>query len=107
MKMIQVKTPIGFKEVLTIQEYGNLIRSRLKKYFRDSKDGKGFYKCKKCGSQILTVQVAHPIWDGPFPKSGSGRCKYESVPYCPNCELKPNFHGAAIAPVGSYYNSCN
>jgi len=54
------------------------------------------YQCLKCGSEIVAAQVAHPIWDGPFPMSGSGQCHYESVPYCTKCEEKPNFHGSPI-----------
>jgi hypothetical protein len=53
------------------------------------------YVCNTCGSEIQGVSVAHPIQDGPFPLSGSGKCAYEDVPYCPKCEQKPNFHGAA------------
>jgi rubrerythrin len=51
--------------------------------------------CKDCGATIMAATVAHPIWDGPG-ASGSGECDYESVGYCPNCEKKPGFHGAAI-----------
>lgn len=49
-----------------------------------------------CGAEIMTARRAHPIWDGPFPMSGRGRCHYEMVPYCPNCEEEPDFHGAPI-----------
>jgi len=55
------------------------------------KEGKGYKH--KCGTEILGASVAHPIWDGPFPCSGSGRCHYETVPYCPKCEIQPSFHG--------------
>ncbi|MFA5124247.1 MAG: hypothetical protein WC473_00250 [Patescibacteria group bacterium] len=51
-----------------------------------------------CGAEIMAQQVARPIWDGPFPLSGSGRCSYEKVPYCPQCEEIPNYHGAPITP---------
>ena len=44
----------------------------------------------------MGARIAHPIWDGPFPMSGSGRCDYEEVPYCPKCEKKPDFHGTPI-----------
>jgi len=54
------------------------------------------WNCKECGTAIVNVRVAHPIWDGPFPMSGSGKCEYEQVPYCPQCEEKPSFHGAPI-----------
>lgn len=52
--------------------------------------------CDKCGTPLEVTRVAHPIHDGPFPLSGSGKCEYEMVPYCPKCETKPSFHGAAI-----------
>lgn len=57
--------------------------------------GRG-YNCLNCGLEILAEKVAHPIWDGPFPMSGSGKCHYETVPYCPKCEPKPDFHGTPI-----------
>ena len=56
----------------------------------------GTYVCNMCGSSIKVTTVAHSIHDGPFPLSGSGRCEYEEVPYCPNCEQKPSFHGTPI-----------
>jgi len=40
--------------------------------------------------------VAHLIHDSLFPLSGSGKCNYEYVPYCPNCENKPSFHRAPV-----------
>ena len=58
------------------------------------KEGVGFKH--KCGTEIQGARVAHPIHDGPFPLSGSGRCHYETVPFCPNCETEPGFHGAPI-----------
>ena len=56
----------------------------------------GGYQCIQCDSEIQAGRVAHPIWDGPFPMSGSGRCHYEEVPYCPKCEKEPNFDGTPI-----------
>ena len=56
------------------------------------------YKCINCNSEIMTVKVAHAIWDGPFPCSGSGSCAYENIPYCPKCEKEPNYHGSPITP---------
>jgi len=58
----------------------------------------------KCGIEILGKTVAHPIWDGPFPLSGSGQCSSEQVPYCPQCEDEPNSNGTPITPKGSYHN---
>jgi hypothetical protein len=54
------------------------------------------WECLKCGATVLVAKVAHPVHDGPFPLSGSGQCSNETVPYCPACEKKPNFHGSAI-----------
>lgn len=61
--------------------------------YKQVKDG---YKCLNCDSDILVASVAHSIHDGPFPLSGSGKCEYEQVPYCPKCEKKPDFHGSFI-----------
>jgi uncharacterized protein with PIN domain len=63
------------------------------KVYRISEEG---FRCIDCNSEIKVVRVAHPIHDGPFPLSGSGRCHYEEVPYCPKCEEEPNFHGSPI-----------
>jgi len=60
------------------------------------KNPDGSWICKICGSGILWTTVAHAIHDGPFPLSGSGRCEYEAVPYCPKCEAKPSFHGSPV-----------
>jgi hypothetical protein len=56
----------------------------------------GSYICRDCSEAIMGAQVAHPIWDGPFPCSGSGRVKYETVPFCPKCESEPSFHGTPV-----------
>ena len=56
----------------------------------------GEYVCLTCDSNILGATVAHPIHDGPFPLSGSGKCDYEKVLYCPSCEEKPSFDGSII-----------
>lgn len=58
------------------------------------KEGVGYKH--SCGEAIMGAEVAHPIWDGPFACSGGGRCEYETIPYCPKCEIKPGFHGAPI-----------
>jgi len=52
--------------------------------------------CKTCKSQIMAVQVHHPIWDGPFPMSGSGRVHITLAPYCPQCEYAPSERGSPI-----------
>ena len=54
------------------------------------------YECTDCGSEIMSAIVIHPIWDGPFLGSGSGRCHNEKVPYCPKCDEKPSSSGSPI-----------
>lgn len=65
-------------------------------------EGVGF--THSCGETIISVTRAHPIWDGPFRASGSGRCHYEGVPYCPRCEEEPSESGTPVMPKGSYHN---
>lgn len=55
------------------------------------------YECAKCDSTILGITVTHPVWDGPFPCSGSGRVESEQVPYCPTCETKPGYFGMPVS----------
>ena len=57
-----------------------------------------------CGTEILGKSVSHPVWDGPTPLSGSGRCESETVPYCPKCENEPSSQGMPITPKGSFHN---
>lgn len=64
----------------------------------------GSYTCKTCGSVIMAAKVAHPVWDGPFPMSGSGKCIYEEVPYCPKCEKRPECSGSLVTPKGGFHN---
>ena len=54
----------------------------------------GGYTCKDCGAAVLSATVAHPIHN--IPGAGGGECRYTYVPYCPNCEVMPDFHGAPI-----------
>ncbi len=70
-------------------------RSKGKVMYVKTKGSDG-YVCGTCGSEIQSTTVAHPIHDGPFPLSGSGRCEYETVPYCPKCEEKPSSSGSFI-----------
>jgi hypothetical protein len=97
-----IQTPIGKEKVLRPEELVEQVKNRdTSKYVKQSS---GMYKCRDCGQTILAARIAHPIWDGPFPMSGIGRCVYEEVPYCPKCEPKPNSHGSPVAPKGSYHN---
>ena len=60
------------------------------------------YACVTCGNTVMAARIAHPIWDGPFPMSGSGRVHSELVPYCPHCEEQPSYCGSPIS-VGPKY----
>ncbi len=60
----------------------------------EGKQGVGF--THSCGTEIMGAKVAHPVWDGPFPMSGSGQVKYTTVPYCTKCETTPDFHGMPV-----------
>jgi len=62
----------------------------------ESKGKEGVGYKHKCGAEIKGASVTHPIWDGPFPCSGSGQVHTETVPFCPECETEPNYHGAPI-----------
>ena len=59
------------------------------------RDGEG-YKCKDCGGRVSRVQVAHPVHLRAMPGVGSGECRYERILYCPNCDKKPDLHGAPV-----------
>jgi hypothetical protein len=56
----------------------------------------GGANCTECGTVILGVKVAHPVWEFPEMMAGFGECRYEMVPFCPKCEKEPNFHGEPI-----------
>ena len=49
-----------------------------------------------CGTKIMTVNVRHPVHDGPFPFSGGGGVDIELVPYCPACEERPSEQGTPV-----------
>ena len=97
----KVETPMGEMTVLTVEELEAQMDRRREKYIRQAD---GSYTCRKCGAAIRAVDVAHPIWDGPFAMSGSGQCFNEQRPYCPKCEKAPSFRGDPVAPKGSYHN---
>jgi hypothetical protein len=72
-------------------EYNKRIGSDI--IYKQGEDG---FECVDCGSEILASNVAHAILDDPFSISGSGKCEYEMVSYCPKCEEKPDYHGSPI-----------
>lgn len=49
-----------------------------------------------CGETVMVARVHRPVWDGPFKGSGSGQVRVELVPYCPKCEVEPNWSGPPI-----------
>lgn len=59
------------------------------------KEGEG-YKCKDCATGILGAQVAHSVHIKGMGGAGTGECEYSTVPYCPNCEKKPDFYGTPV-----------
>src|SRR3972149_4573072 len=65
----------------------------LNNYYQD--EGK-VWRCRDCQGEIMAITVAHPIWFRELSCAGSGECRYEQVPYCPNCEEEPNPHGNPI-----------
>ncbi len=72
-------------------------RQIVYKIVNEDDKGKQAYECAQCESKILATSIAHPIWDGPFPCSGSGQVHNEQVPYCPKCESVPNHTGIPIS----------
>lgn len=55
----------------------------------------------RCGTDVAPKQVSHPVHDGPFPLSGSGEVRVETVPFCPTCEEEPSPFGLPIVPAES------
>jgi len=97
-----VQTLFGEKTVITPEEIKKQIDEKdMSKYVKQED---GDYKCRDCNETILAVRIVRPIWNGPFSLSGSRRCSYETVLYCPKCDRKPNFHGSPITPKGNYRN---
>lgn len=79
-------------KTMTLEELG---KAALKKQETYKKSDNGFI-CPICNSEILCVTVSFPIWDGPFPMSGSGKCEKQVFPYCPKCEPRPEIQGEPI-----------
>jgi hypothetical protein len=70
-------------------------RSGSDRRYKTTDRGENLY-CTTCQAEISGAEVAHPIHDGPFALSGSGKVKTEIVPYCPTCEQKPPYHADPI-----------
>ena len=61
---------------------------RVEKSYREDEE-KGVWICRKCGSDVLYVLEAHPIWlEGTM--GGPGRVLHYPNPYCPTCEEAPH-----------------
>lgn len=56
----------------------------------------GTYRCKDCDAVILSATVTHPVHWSMMPGSGFGEVETRQVPYCPNCEEKPNPNGQPV-----------
>ncbi len=94
-KEVEVESWASFKPEVAQKDGQEHLRVRGSKIiYQKTDDG---YKCLDCGSLVMAGRVAHPIWDGPFHMSGSGKCHYEDVPYCPKCEQEPGFRGSPIS----------
>ena len=54
---------------------------------------KNGYSCLDCGVGIEAVTIYHSVHDTDdlIPLSGHGDVKEEEIPYCPNCEEKPEY----------------
>ncbi|MCP6719209.1 MAG: hypothetical protein KJI71_03190 [Patescibacteria group bacterium] len=74
-------------------------REETNKYIKQP-DGSS-YKCRDCGTEIKATY--HPVWNSPFPKSGTGQVT-SGIPYCPKCEEEPDINRLPVAPKGSYHN---
>jgi len=46
--------------------------------------------CYACGTEAKVVERTVPIWDGPFPCSGSGRVESYFAFYCSTCDPQPS-----------------
>ena len=81
-------------ESITLEELEKKAKIKEQNYSEND----GYYKCKTCSSDILSVVVIFSIHDGPFPMSGSGKTITQEFPYCPKCETRPEFRGSPIKP---------
>lgn len=49
-----------------------------------------------CGELLRAATCYHPVHDGPGMLSGGGEVRTEKVPYCRNCEQRPNESGQPV-----------
>ena len=99
--LVKAEKWASFRPEIAQQGERQFLRAQGSKHIYEKKEDS--YICTKCNTEILGARVAHAIHDGPFPMSGSGRCHYETVPYCPKCEEKPNFHGSPVKEDPSFF----
>jgi hypothetical protein len=75
-------------EPLGQDEYAELLeadRARVP-HFSGSSMGAFGWIHKPCSRPGVLVEIAHPIWDGPFHGAGSGRVDVRQVLLCPTCD---------------------
>jgi hypothetical protein len=68
-------------------------------YVEDDSDG---YKCAGCGTEIESLRVKCPIFEGLL-REGGPSCYglYElSLPFCPKCEQEPNPRRIMVLGIG-------
>ena len=95
-KLIKDREGFNMKEASKCQKCST---SYLKKagsnIIYKSKDNND-WNCASCGSEIVGASVSHSLHDPNFTCAGGGSVITEFVPYCPNCEKKPNPNGSPV-----------
>jgi len=72
----------------TIEEWNRRvaeIEAKVRENYAETEDG---FVCKRCGAEILAVEELHPKWMEGI-NGGPGDVLKFYVPYCPNCEPRP------------------
>ena len=94
----RVRTQKGLVEVLTLDEFEVMRMVRNKNILQNSIQlPDGSLICYVCHDKILGNFVLHPIWEGLLPRTGKDGYVNELVPYCPNCDKRPNSIGCVIS----------
>lgn len=81
------------QEVTRKRHSGVLTEGRRWLVLTESKGEEGVGFTHSCGTPVLGKQVYLSVHNGPFPLSGLGRVRVETVPYCPFCEDEPQGSG--------------